>query len=427
MDVDQAALGRVVEADAIVVGAGPGGAATARHLANRGLDVVLLEKATFPRDKICGDGLTPRVTKQLIRLGIDTSEEAGWHHNTGLRVFGGGTGELILPWPELSEFPSYGLARARTEFDEILARHAEAGGATLVEDANVSEPILDPRTDRIVGVRCKDGREFRAPFVVAADGNSSRLALAMGLAKREDRPMGVAVRTYVESPRSDEPYLDSWLELWDGRPGQSNLLPGYGWAFPLGNGLVNVGLGTVAAKPSDLGKVDYRAQLRRWLEGTPEEWGFRNIVGPVRGAALPMCLNRQPLYSRGLLLVGDAAGMISPFNGEGIAYALEAAEFAADAIAEAHYRGVGTASAEKALRGYATQVKASLGGYFRLGTIFVKLINDPRVMHVCVQYGLPRPTLMKFTMKLLAHLYDTKDGDWMDKVITAATKVVPSA
>ena len=419
--------GPVTESDVIVVGAGPGGSTAARYLANRGLAVSLLEKASFPRDKICGDGLTPRVTKQLIRLGIDTSEAAGWHHNHGLRVHGGPTGELILPWPELAEFPSYGLARARTEFDELLARHAEAGGVRLYEQANVTDPIIDRHSDRIVGVRCKDGREFRAPFVVAADGNSSRLGLAMGLTKRDDRPMGVAVRTYVESPRDREPYLDSWLELWDGKPKESNLMPGYGWAFPLGNGLVNVGLGTVATSATALGKVDYRDMLRRWLGATPPEWGFRTPVGPVRGAALPMCFNRQPLYTRGLLLVGDSGGMISPFNGEGIAYAMESAELAADAVAEAHFRGPGSPSAEKTLQHYPVALKDTLGGYFRLGTIFVKLINNPRVMHVCTEYGLPRPTLMKFTMKLLAHLYDTQNGDWMDRVITAATKVVPAA
>lgn len=119
--------------------------------------------------------------------------------------------------------------------------------------------------------------------------------------------------------------------------------------------------------------------------------------------------------------------MISPFNGEGIAYAMESAELAADAVAEAHFRGPGSPSAEKALQHYPVALKDTLGGYFRLGTIFVKLINNPRVMHVCTEYGLPRPTLMKFTMKLLAHLYDTQNGDWMDRVITAATKVVPAA
>ena len=100
-----------VEADVLVVGAGPAGSATATHLARRGLDVALLEKSQFPREKVCGDGLTPRATRQLIRLGIDTSTDAGWLHNFGLRIYGGSTTPFELPWPELADFPSYGLVR----------------------------------------------------------------------------------------------------------------------------------------------------------------------------------------------------------------------------------------------------------------------------------------------------------------------------
>src|SRR6478672_7084497 len=116
-----------VDADVVVVGAGPAGSATATHLARHGLRVSLLEKTTFPREKVCGDGLTPRGTRQLIRLGIDTSEEAGWLHNKGLRIYGGER-PFELTWPVLADFPSYGLVRPRADFDELLARHAVAAG-----------------------------------------------------------------------------------------------------------------------------------------------------------------------------------------------------------------------------------------------------------------------------------------------------------
>ena len=416
----------VVESDVVVVGAGPGGSTAARYLAERGLHVTLLEKSRFPREKVCGDGLTPRAVKQLIRLGIDI-DGPGWARNHGLRVHGGRVEPFVLPWPELAEFPNFGLTRARSEFDDLLARHAVAGGAHLLEDTNVTGPILD-RTDRIVGVRSKDGREFRAPVTIAADGNSSRLAIAMGLEKKVNRPMGIAARTYFRSDVNFDDYMESWLELWDGKPGESNLLPGYGWAFGMGDGTVNVGLGTVGSSASSQ-KMNYRELMGKWLANTPEEWGFRpeNQIGGIGSAALPMSFNRQPAYQRGLLLVGDAGGMISPFNGEGIAYAMEAAEMAAEAIVDAHARGVGTASAERALEYYPARLKAEWGGYYRLGQVFVALIGRPEVMRVLTRYGLPRPTLMRFTMKLLAHLYDANEGDWMDKVITSMTKVVPSA
>ena len=140
-----------------------------------------------------------------------------------------------------------------------------------------------------------------------------------------------------------------------------------------------------------------------------------------------MGFNRQPHYTRGLLLVGDAGGMVNPFNGEGIAYAMESGEIAADAVASSHYRGVGTPSAEKALESYPLRLKAELGGYYTLGRAFVKLIGHPQVMHACTKYGLPRKTLMRFTLKLLANLTDSRDGDAMDKLINSLSKIAPAA
>ena len=415
-------------ADVIVVGAGPAGATTACWLADQGLSVALLEKSSFPRDKVCGDGLTPRATKQLLRLGIDITEEAGWLHNKGLRVYGARPEPFHIPWPELSEFPSFGLVRKRADFDELLANHAVDKGATLYQQANVNGAVIDDRSGRITGVTTKDGRTFSAPIVVAADGNSSPVAKSMGLLKNAKRPMGVACRTYFTSPRHDDDWMESWLQLWDGKPGESNLLPGYGWIFGMGDGTCNVGLGTVASTATSQ-KLKYRELLRTWLANTPAEWGFNpdNQVGTIASAALPMAFNRKPAYTKVLLLVGDSGGMVSPFNGEGIPYAMEAGEAAAEAVARAHAEGVGTPAAEKALAGYPVRLGHEWGGYFRLGQSFVKLIEHPEVMRICVRYGLPRPTLMRFTIKLLAHLYDTREGDWMDRVIHSLSRVVPSA
>ena len=295
------------EADVIVVGAGPAGSTTAYHLAQAGLDVLLLEKTVFPREKVCGDGLTPRATRQLIKLGVDL-DAPGWIRNKGLRIIGGGV-RLEMPWPDLASYPDYGLVRTRMDFDQILAERAVAVGAKLRMNTSVTEPIVDD-TGRITGVIAKtpDGEaRFSAPLVVAADGNSTRLSLAMGLRKRDDRPMGVAVRRYYTSPRHDDDYLESWLELWDGE----RLLPGYGWVFGVGDGTSNVGLGLLNTSES-FKNVDYRALLRRWLANMPEEWGYveDNATGPVRGAALPMGFNRTPHYTRGLLLVGDAGGSV---------------------------------------------------------------------------------------------------------------------
>ncbi len=419
------------EADVIVVGAGPAGSSTAYYLAQAGLDVLLLEKTAFPREKVCGDGLTPRAVKALAKMGIDTSREAGWPRNKGLRIYGGGM-RLELPWPELAAYPNYGLVRPRIDFDQLLVRQAVKAGARLHERTNVTGPVVDERTGRIVGVTARtvngDGtkgepRTFRAPLVVAADGNSTRLSIAMGLRKRDDRPMGVAVRTYYRSPRHDDDWLESHLELWD----SGRLLPGYGWIFGTGDGTVNVGLGILNASPA-FGDVDYRDMLRRWLANMPEEWGFveENRTQPVRGAALPMGFNRTPHYTRGLLLVGDAGGMVNPFNGEGIAYAMESGEMAADVIVTALAHAT-AAARERALQQYPRTLKDAYGGYYTLGRIFVKLISNPEVMKICTRHGLPHPTLMRFTLKLLANLTDPRGGDAMDRVINALTRIAPDA
>lgn len=429
-----------VKADVIVVGAGPGGAATAHYLAQRGLDVVLLEKATFPRDKICGDGLTPRAVAELISMGVPIDEADGWLRNTGLRVIGGGH-QIELPWPDLETVPGYGLTRTREDLDEILARHAVASGARLLEGHSVTGAIRDD-AGRITGVMVKrvdargratgeDELAFTAPYVVDAGGVAARLATSVGREKRSDRPLGVAVRTYFRTPegtpRYGDPMMESHLELWDGKPRESELLPGYGWIFALGNGLANVGLGSVSSDAKAT-TVNYRDVLARWIENVPEEWGFtpENQVGPVRSAALPMAFNRGPLYADGLLLVGDSGGMVSPFNGEGIAYAMQSGRFAADVIAQALARP-DAVSAERAMQAYPRLMRAELGGYYALGKQFVKIIEHPRVMRVCTRYGLPRPMLMKFVHKLLSDSYDRTGGDAMDRIITALTKVVPAA
>lgn len=418
-------------ADVIVVGAGPAGSTTAYHLARSGLDVLLLEKTAFPREKVCGDGLTPRATKQLVAMGIDISEEAGWLRNKGLRIIGGGH-RLQLPWPELASYPDYGLVRKRDDFDEQLARQAQKAGARLHERCNVTEPIVDERTGHLTGVHAKLGEEktpvtFHAPIVVAADGNSTRLSLKMGLHRRDDRPMGVAVRTYFTSPRHDDDYLESWLELWDRRGAEDRLLPGYGWIFGMGDGTSNVGLGVLNTS-SSFKELDWREVLKAWCASMPEEWGYTpdNMTGPIRGAALPMAFNRQPHYTRGLLLVGDAGGLVNPFNGEGIAYAMESGAIAAETIVQAHARAT-PAQRELALRRYPKVLKDTYGGYYSMGRAFVKLIGNPKVMKLATERGLSHPVLMRFTLKMLANLTDPTGGDAMDRIINGLAKVTPRA
>ncbi len=416
------------DADVIVVGAGPSGSSAAYWLATAGLDVALLEKTTFPREKVCGDGLTPRGTRALVDMGIDVSETNGWLHNRGLRVIGGGQ-RLHLDWPELTSFPPFGLVRPRADLDAMLANQAVKAGARLYEQTSITEPLLDAG-GRVVGVKGRNADRkpltFRAPLVLTCEGVSGKLAQHLGVHRNDKRPLGVAVRRYYTSPKTHDDYLESWLELWDGKPNESALLPGYGWIFGMGDGTVNAGLGVLNSS-AVFQKTDYRAMLARWLDNTPAEWGLReeNATCPTRGAALPMGFNRTPHYLRGLLLVGDSGGSVNPFNGEGIPYAMESGKFAAEAVVQALARPAGPGR-ERALEAYPDRMRAEWGAYYRLGGVFVKLIGNPKVMQACTRHGLPHPALMRFVLKLLANLTDPHDGDISDRVVNALTKLTPA-
>lgn len=419
------------DAEVIVVGAGPAGSTVATYLARSGIDVLLLEKSAFPRDKVCGDGFTPRGVKQLIDLGVDTSPEAGWMHTKGLRIF---TGELSLEldWPDLTDYPPYGLNRTRHDFDDLLARTAVEAGARLQERTTVGSAITDERTGRVIGVEAKEGRErrpvrYHAPLVLGCDGVSARLAVSLGIEKQDTRPMGVAVRRYYRSPRHDERYIEGHLELWDrSNPAKPALLPGYGWAFPLGDGTVNVGLGTLSTSQA-FRNTNYRALLRSWLDSTPEEWEYReeNAVGRVGGAGLPMGFNRTPHYRDGLLLLGDAGGMVSPFNGEGVAGAMEAARLAAEHVVQALARPAGP-SRERVLRSYPHSLVEAMGRYYQLGNFFAKAIGKPRVMRAATKYGLRIKPLIPLVYKGLSGCYDSTGGDVVDYLVSTLARVAPA-
>jgi len=435
------------DADVIVVGGGPAGAATAAWCARYGLDVVVLDRARFPRDKTCGDGLTPRAVGELQRLGVGTD---GWHRVDGLRLVTTDR-EVEVPWPLVSTSADHGLVRPRAVLDDSLLSHARAQGAR-VHEGWAARGLLRDGSGQVVGVTAQRAREpgadrrravgdgprgertadaetrtWRAPVVVEATGVSARLAVAAGRERAADRPLGVAVRGYLPTDRHDDRWMESHLELWAGEPGRSERLPGYGWIFPAGDGTANVGLGTVHSSPArqSAASVDHRRTLAAWGGTLAPRWGSAPMAG-TRAAALPMAFNRAPLYADGLLLVGDAGGMVSPFNGEGIAYALMAGRVAAHTIATAR-RGRTAEARERELARYGDAMRADLGGYLTLGRVFVRLIENPAVMRWCTRHGLRNRALLRAVVKLLADAYEPRGGDLVDRAIAVLARSVPRA
>ena len=315
------------------------------------------------------------------------------------------------------------LYRSRRARDRAADALRTAGQPSEADRFDQLAKVVDER-----GRATGETETYRAPVVVAADGVSSRLSVKMGREKREDRPMAVAVRAYYETPRHDDEYLESHLELWSTTPeGGRILMPGYGWLFGLGDGRSNVGLGVLNTSEA-FGRTDYKDVMRRWVETMPGDWEFPegSELGPIRGAALPMGFNRTPLYADGLLLVGDSGGMVNPFNGEGIDYALEAARVAADVILQARGRTT-DAQREAVLQTYPRILRDELGGYFTLGRWFAKAIGNPDVMRLATRYGLPRTTLMRFLLKVMANLPQERGGGIDDRLVRAMATMAPDA
>ena len=413
---------RVIDTDVLVVGAGPGGSAAAYHLARHGVDVTLLERSAFPREKVCGDGLTPRGVRGLLRMGIDTAEP-GFEKVLGLRVYSRRT-TVEIPWPKLERFPDYGVVMTRHDLDERLARRAEKAGARLLERTEALSPVV--RGGWVTGVlaRSTEDRdaepvEFRARLVLAADGAASKLGTGAGVRRLPRRPLGIAARRYYRIERHPGPWLESWLDLWEG----DSLLPGYGWLFPLSDGRINLGGGLLNTFK---GFKDVSAQrlFKAFVAMMPPEWGVSEETadGRLLSGPLPMGGNRQPAAVPGMLLIGDAAGMVNPFNGEGIAYAMESGEVAAELASEALVRGrPGLAQM------YPTVLRERYGSYFRAGRVFARAIGKPAVMRTTTRLLLSNRRIMAFALRAFGNLTDGREGDAQDRLLDVLERMIPAS
>jgi menaquinone-9 beta-reductase len=385
--------------DVLVVGGGPAGAAAGFWLAKAGHDVCVLERKAFPRDKTCGDGLTPRAVHQLREMGLEPAIAARHHRHDGLRAEAHGI-TLDLPWPDHPVFPSYGYVVRRRDLDGLVAEQAGAAGATVRESSEALRPLT--RDGHVIGALVKDKasgetREVHARYVVVADGSLSRFGRALGTARDKSYPQGIAIRGYFESPLSADPWIESCLDVHD-RDGRS--LPGYGWIFPLGDGTINVGIGLLSTYKG-YRDVNTTHLMSEWAATAPERWGIDPdaMLAPPTGGRLPMAGSVNPKVGPNWLVVGDAAGSINPFNGEGIDYAYETARMAADLIDEAIVSGTG-----QPLQRYTTMLDDEYGLYFRVARSFARIIGQPVLMRELTRVGMRSQSLMEWVLRIMANL-----------------------
>ncbi len=386
-----------LDTDVLVVGAGPTGSATAAWAARAGLDVLLIDAATFPRDKPCGDGLTPRAVHELQRLGLG-EWLSGRAPNWGLRA--GGFGRTwYLPWPG-GTLPAYGSAVPRVELDATILAVARDSGARLVQ----GQRAVDVERDggRITGVRLADGRLVTCRRLVVADGARSQLGRRLGRVWHQDTAYGVAARSYVTSERSDDPWISSHLEL---RNAHGQVLSGYGWIFPLGDGTVNLGVGTLATdkNPAD---VHLRSLISLYADQQTDNWALTGAPQRVASALLPMGGAVSGIAGSNWLLAGDAAGCVNPLNGEGIDYGLETGRLAAQALADgAGLPGNPLDPAWPAL------LRNRYGTAFSLARRLAGLLTVPHLLPTLGPVGMRSRALMTVALRVMGNLVVEEDTD----------------
>ncbi|HVB06012.1 MAG TPA: NAD(P)/FAD-dependent oxidoreductase [Acidimicrobiales bacterium] len=385
--------------DVVVVGAGPSGASCAYWLAEAGLDVVVLEKKHFPREKTCGDGVTPRAVRQLEAMGL-ADEIASHHRFIGLRAIAFGR-ELDLEWPRHDDFPDAGYVITRAELDALVAGRAEKAGAELRQGTEAIAVVGErPGPARGVVVQDHDRdliEEIHAKVVVVADGANSRIGRALGAARDRDVPLGMAIRSYHSSPRADEPFIESHLDI---RDREGNAVPGYGWIFPLGDGRVNVGLG-ILASDDRLKGINTTKLLETFIDFAPSSWclSAESALCAPTGGRLPMGFAVGPRVGPDYLLIGDAGGSINPFNGEGIAYGYETGRLAAEVIT-----GALAAGDLGVLASYEERLEARYGRYYRVAAAFMALMMRPALLRRFISWGMHSKTFMASVLRIMSNM-----------------------
>ena len=390
--------------DIIVIGGGPAGAATAIQAARGGASVAIFEKAPIGRDKVCGDGLTPRAIGALQELDIDLE---GIHKITGLRMIAGKT-RRELKWPTGGSFPPFGAVWTRKELDSHLLETASQSGAKIFYETEAVPKFVD---NKVIGVT-NGSEKWTADLVVAASGAPGKVARMLGAERKTDEPYGLAIRTYVESPRHADEYLEASLAM---RDANGTPIPGYGWMFPTGNGTVNLGVGALSTMKG-FRKLNLNTLCDIYRDSIADEWEVGPYLEKPRAWRLPM--TSQKRHGNGWVAVGDAAGLINPMNGEGIDYSLESGML----ISDLYLKDPQTAPDR-----YDRIIGERFDGFLRTGRRFSFLIGHPLILRSGLRVAVSNEFMANMTLQVMGNLVDSSTPGAAGRVLRFADKALTTA
>lgn len=340
--MDEAVDMRESKHDVVIVGAGPAGSGLAYFLAQQGREVLLIDKAEFPRDKTCGDGLTPRALGVLRTMGVLPQVEAAGHRLNGIHFYARHGQKVASPIPAWKDLPRYLLVVPRLKLDDVLRQHAVAAGVEFRPHVEATGVLREGDAITGVSVQSPTGPQIlHARQTVLAVGASVGLLERAGLLPVTPH-FGRAARAYFHDMTGLADAIEFHLD--------SIPLPGYGWVFPISSTAANVGVGYFAP-PGQKPKHSSPKQALGVLLDQPavaRRLAQARAVGPTRGYPLRFDFPTAQVAFPGLLLVGEAAGLVNPLTGEGIDYALESAEVAAAALDEALRAGASPAQLAEA-------------------------------------------------------------------------------